>query len=175
MRSTKRVQRLAVAGAVLASGAFVAGPTAATAAAPTEQVRSIQVSSSAGTGNSADSARAARKINCTLRVIVKPRVGKRDRQLVSIARVRCGSKKHPGPKMPRIWTSIQLKQTKAKNRYKLTDQKNTRRNKSRIRTFCAREVRQYTWIARATVKLPKSAVKKQLKLRQRVQRKAACR
>lgn len=175
MTSTMRVQRLAVAGAVLAAGALVAGPASSTAAAPTERVSGTQVSTSASTGDSADSARAARRIDCKLRLQFKPRVGKRDRRMVSTARVRCGSKKHPGPKMPKIWTSIQLKQTKAKDRYKLTDRKNTRRNRSRINTFCPREVRKYTWIARGTVKLPKSAVKKQLKFHKRVSQTAACR
>lgn len=179
MTSTKRVQRLAVAAAVLSAGAFVAGPAASTAspaptAAPAERVASMKVSTNGDDGaRSADGARAA--FNCELALKFRPRVGKGHKRIISTARVTCGTAKNPGPKMPHIWTSVQLKQTKAKDKYKKTDKANTRHNKSQIRTFCPRESRKYTVIGRATVKLPKSAAKKQLTLHKSGEQTGPCR
>lgn len=168
MTSTKRVQRLAVAGAVVAAGAFVAGP-AASSAAPAERLSSEQASSdtaiSATKSTTVSYTARVKKYKCHLKVTMNPRVGKGNKHIRSRSRAWCGTKKHPGPKMPKIWTSVQLKQTKAHNKYKLTDKKNTRHNKATVTTFCPREFRSYTVVGHATVKLPKDAKKKQLKLR----------
>lgn len=164
MTATKRVQRLAVAAVVLSGGALVASPTASTAA-PAERVSSVSASTSEdSTGASATSTARRAGIECELTLQFRPRVGPGHKHIRSRSKVRCGTKRNPGPRMPHIWTSIQLKQTKAPDKYKKTDQKNTRRNKATVRTYCPRERRGYKVIARATVKLPKSAVKKQLKL-----------
>ncbi|MDN5854092.1 MAG: hypothetical protein L0K86_14835 [Actinomycetia bacterium] len=172
MTKTKRVQGLTVAAAVLCSGAFVAGPATA---APATQVSESSASTSAKTSTakaaSSDGARSgARKIRCRLRISFKPRVGKRDRRIRTAARTVCNVK------VRKIWTSVRLRQTKAKDHYKVSHTKGrARRNTTAIRTFCPKEYRRYTIIGKTTVVLPKRANKKRLKLRKVGHQRGVCR
>ena len=169
--ATKRVQRLTVAAAVLSAGAFVAGPATAS---PAEQVNnnSQSVSSNAVSAKAAssDGARSARKIKCRLGISFKPRVGKGNKRIRSAARTVCNVK------VRKIWTSVKLVQTKAKNRQKLTHTKGkARRNTTAMRTFCPREYRRYKVVGKTTILLPKSANKKKIKLRKVGHERGVCR
>lgn len=166
MTVIKRVQRLSVAAAVLSAGAVVAGPATA-APAGHVQASSNSVSASAA---SSDAARGAKKIHCRLGISFKPRVGKGDKHIRSGARTICNVK------VPKIWTSVRLVQTKAKDRYKLTSTKHrAKRNSASVRTFCPKEYRRYKVVGKTTIKMPKSAGKKFIKLRKVGHQRGVCR
>ena len=180
MTATKRVQRLTIAAAVLCSGAFVAGPATA---APSERVSesSTSASATAATAKSATTKNAksasseaarngARKIKCRLRISFKPRVGKGNKRIRTAARTVCNVK------VRKIWTSINLRQTKAKNRYKVSHTRGrAKRNATVMRTFCPREYRRYKVIGKTTVLLPKRANKNKIKLSKVGHQRGVCR
>lgn len=160
MTATKRVQRLTIAAAVLSAGAFVAGPAnAATAADGQSATETVSAKSSTATENTAARSAARKKIKCAIKLSFKPRVGKGNKWIRSSAKTTCNRK------VPKIWTSVRLVQSKAPDKYKKTSGKNTRRNKSVIRTFCPREVRSYKVTGKTTIKMPKGSKKKFLRIK----------
>lgn len=172
MNVTKRVQGMTVAAAVLCSGAFVAGPaTASPAKQVNESATSTGVKTAAAKPASSPSARKpARKIKCRLRISFRPRAGKGNKRILTAARTTCNVK------VRKIWTSVQLRQTKAKNRYKISHTKRrARRNTTAINSFCPRQHRRYTIVGKTTVLLPKRANKKKLKLRKVGHQSGVCR
>lgn len=171
MTVTKRVQGLTVAAAVLCSGAFVAGPATAAPATKVSESSNSTSAKAGATAASSDNARsAARKIKCRLRISFTPRIGKNNKRIRTAARTTCNVK------VRKIWTSVLLRQTKAKNRYKISHTNGrARRNTTAIRTYCPREYRRYTIVGKTTVLLPKRANKKKLTLRKVGHQRGVCR
>ncbi|UYM06697.1 hypothetical protein [Solicola gregarius] len=164
-----RVQRLTVAAAVLAGGAFIAGPANATGATDGQgSSDTVSAKSSTATAKSASKASARKKVKCALGLQFKPRVGKGHKWIRSTAKTKCNRK------VPKIWTSVRLVQTKASDAYKKTSEKRANHNKSTVRTFCPREYREYKVIGKTTVKLPKGSAKKFLRITKSGTQKGRC-
>lgn len=171
MTSVKRIQGLTVAAAVLSAGALVAGPAATSSAAPADQTKisSERTSTTDASTATKSSATRAKKYKCRLGLSFKPRAGKGNKKIRSGGHVRCNKK------VKRIYTSVRLIQSKAPNKYKITNRKRTKRNNTVMKTFCPREYRTYKVVVKATVKLPKSANKNQLKLKKSGRQSGTCR
>lgn len=162
MTATKRVQGLTVAAAVLSAGAIVAGPANATGAADGQSVTTASKSATTTDAVAAAAKSPRKKVKCGLTLKFLPKVGKGGKRIKSISKTKCNQK------VPKIWNSVRLIQTKASNKYKKTSSKKAAKNKSVVRTFCPREVRTYRVVGQTTVKLPKSSKKKFLTIKKRI-------